>query len=251
MNRVVTLALCFCAAGCDQQGASTKTRAVVPAQPASGSTASPTATANPLDAELDKAAMEGLCHVSISDSMRYLHTSLAYIDTALPNLTPEEASYLEREDRAADVLYQEESTSKNASHAASSARYMALQNRRLYRLWLARKALSRAILSAQAIDDEKGASKEFMEHPPATVLPTDLFRREKADALYRMQSALYNLSDAQGSLREFMLSEAYRPASALTGDQGQKVAASAYLVMTYLTQAMNCQLAHLVLDPPH
>jgi len=188
--------------------------------------------------------------MSISDSMRLLHKSLDYLDTALPNVTPEETSYLDREDKAVSALYQEESTSKSQNHAASTARYPALQNRRLYRAWMARKALSNAILSVQAINDLEGALKTDMKNPAPTVLPSNLFRREKADTLYRMQSALYNLSDAQGSLREFILSEAYRPQSVLTGDQPLKVAGSAYGAMNYLAQAMHCQLAHLVLDPP-
>jgi hypothetical protein len=250
MNRLVTLALCLCVAGCDQ-ATSTKSETLAPQQPTSSPTSSPTPAANQFDVELDKAAMEGLCRLSVSDSMQALHKSLSYLDTALPNLTPEEAAYLEREDKAAYALYQDESTSKVPNHAGSNARYGALANRRLYRVWIARKALARAILSVQAIDDLQGAYKAFAERPSInTVLPSEMFRREKADVLYRMQSAVNNLSDAQGALREFMLSEGYRPAGVLTTDQSEKVVGSSGLVMFDLAQAMNCQLAHLALDPP-
>jgi hypothetical protein len=174
---------------------------------------------------------------------------LDYFDTVLPNVTPEETDYLQREQKAVQKQYQDEVAAKRP-HAPSDARMTALANRRLYRVWLARKDLADAITSVNGIYDPKTATQLWSDQR-TTVMPlTNLFRRDQPDTLNRMLRAAYYVDQAVGTLRDFYDFETYQRVPLLSPEQNQKFYALMLMVSNDLRDAMQCQLAHVVLDPP-
>jgi hypothetical protein len=201
-------------------------------------------------AEWNKAVLEGYCHTSAAQDVKDVQGILSAIDSTLPNIPPEESAYLKKESKDIDQAFSDESVTKS-SHVRSDTRMTLLMNRRLYRVWLVRKDLPDAIDYVRGIYGWESLRKELLESPAKLpgypVMPA--FRRERADLLLRMISAIDQVSRVNVRLNELLTAEEYHTDHLLTDEQIGTLSATSSAMIAYLQFAMECELAHVVLDP--
>jgi hypothetical protein len=117
-------------------------------------------------------------------------------------------------------------------------------------VWAARQDLAEAIASVSGIYNPQQAYKEWTDGKTTVSPPVNIFGREQADTLNRMLRASYYIDKSAGTLRDLLMVEQFRRGQVLTIDQFQGLYGRVILLSFDLQQAMQCQLAHVVLDQP-
>jgi hypothetical protein len=187
----------------------------------------------------DRFVLESQCQHPVVESLKFLTDALDEIDTILPNVPPEESSYLDREDRSINTL-------KKTDQPAAQARFSGLVRRRLYWAWKARRELADAMIS---VDYITGAHRKHDPPGSGLVLPPYMgYWRKGPDTLATMINAIQYMNFAAGNLREFLMSEDYRQDKLLTAQETQRIWMDLFSLDDDLRVAMQCQLAHIVLD---
>lgn len=180
--------------------------------------------------------LEQHCQHSVDQSLQFLTAALDQIDAILPTVPPEEIHDLDHEERSIRALGDGKGTEE---------RRTALENRRMYRLWKARRDLADAMTSV----DQVTGNKRKREGGSGFVLPPSvIYDRPGANRLATMLNASVDIDYAAGSLRELLISQAYRQNSLLTKAQVAQLYAQTLQLSVDLRDAMQCQFAHVVLD---
>lgn len=167
-----------------------------------------------------------------------LNIALMELDRLLPNIPPEEAAYLQREDAA--LLPQ-------PSSAVMNARYAALVSRPLYYAWKARRAFDRANIATKAVYDPDhipAADLQDMQTLGVQIVPNP-FRDERADRIYRLIVSVAPIADAAEAIRNFLGSNANQ---LMTDQQRSDVKLKAFALSYFLQNALSCHFATYVLD---
>lgn len=169
---------------------------------------------------------EVICKFADDDSLRNIAKFFELADTALPNVPPEEAKYLEAENSAALRLYGNDTPSSNA-------RFAALYARPLYEVWEIRKSLDAARKSLQLILDTTG-------YP--------MYKKSAEGEKLRKALQTTNAIDEYASwVTQLMTIQERMPKNLpMTGAQMTKIYAGAVTAQGDINFYMGCKLAKLM-----
>lgn len=182
----------------------------------------------------------GVGHVGPPDALQ-LNTAFVELDRQLPNIPPEEADYLQREDTA--LLPQPASATK-------MSRYAALVSRPLYYAWKARRAFDRANIAVKAVyDPDHIPSGDWgsLQTLGVQLVPNPL-RDEKADRIYRFIVSVAPVADAAAEITDFLNRDAWNANHLMTEQQRADVRLKIFAVPHYLEATLSCHFVSYVLD---
>jgi hypothetical protein len=204
------------------------------------------ATSSNAVAGIKAAAIEGACKYFDDPSLsENIGSSLRYLDTALPNVTPEEDKYLTAE-RAAMIELADEASTKHEPYTQADKRGANLESRRLYHVWLVRHDLIEAQRSVEFIllDQKHAYARMEAGTAPKSYQPMDVFTNDDARKLYRALNALEALSALQRSTSELLLLESQRRSDQILSDKQRINLYSRNLQLVFnLKMYMQCKLA--------
>jgi len=195
----------------------------------------------------DEFTLKVLCTKQPYESIEDLRKDLQTLDLALPNIPPDEAAYLAKEENSAGALDASDKASAE-DQLIAARRFSALQSRRLYYAWQARNALAAALISEQAIfDPDHAPAVDLSGKPTGGVGPpmwAHSIGKEDADQIYRMIATITSVHVTSNAVREFLLNEQYRATagqkSLLTTKQWSDSSTAAYGSLYHLSAALGC-----------
>jgi len=189
--------------------------------------------------------IESLCAAANDDLLGAIKSTLVFIGGTLPNIPPEEETYLAAEAQATNALAPGAEQSPEATELRHR-RQNKLAQRRLYYVWMVRRDLPEALLGLDFIVSDPAARMKawFADKAPQFYFGIEWFSEPEAEKLQLAIDEKRVLDKISRNLFELLIrEEAHRADPILTVEQHSRLYGTNLLLSDDILRYMSCKLA--------